>query len=197
MISPTAGKTREPIGACKKCGSLTCGHHGVRNKQAEFLCIECDTALQGSSAGWNAWRLNQGDPSELAYQLRRLFPSEVDGLPPASIVRSFDEWVATRGYGLDMTENIVNRIPIIVGRIGDALDRARTAEEFNARSASGSPGLTHDLERMWGSMDDDGRTLLAAAIATSGSFLMPSSVPEPLEVIATFIDYPPRRGLSE
>lgn len=45
------GNTNEPLGVCKNCSCLACGHHGHRDPNGpEYICVECDPKLLQASA---------------------------------------------------------------------------------------------------------------------------------------------------
>ncbi len=52
-IGNPLGNLNEPLGCCKSCHSLVCGHHGQRNISGhgpDFLCILCVPSLVASTA---------------------------------------------------------------------------------------------------------------------------------------------------
>jgi hypothetical protein len=63
-IKTQIGTVDVPVGLCQKCSSLSCGSHGERTGTPAFLCILCDSSLQASSAGWNAF-VNRGGLDKL------------------------------------------------------------------------------------------------------------------------------------
>lgn len=50
-LSNPLGSSNEPLGVCKNCFSLCCGHHGHRDPNVpEYVCVECDPAILQASA---------------------------------------------------------------------------------------------------------------------------------------------------
>jgi len=64
----TLGQDWNPLGACKICHALVCGHHGQRDgAKRSFRCQPCDaTLLQASAATQAAKATAQGGPMDAA-----------------------------------------------------------------------------------------------------------------------------------
>jgi hypothetical protein len=220
QIGTPAGKPDNPIGACKNCGSLTCGEHGHRDPAPAFLCIECDVALQAGCAGWIAWQLQQSGQAaqppgggsssgtsgadaaaaRAADALRQLLPEGFGGL-----VTSFAEWARRRpGYDLLIRlmrqdlENMVRRLDQAVSQYAGAVAYGdEVAETVGAGRPGGiSPG---EFSTLWRRLDGDGRQLLAAALVLALVMNLPAwSLPPQLRSIAQIAgiqfreDFPPR-----
>ena len=89
VIQNTKGTKDEPIGVCQNCSSLTCGHHGLREKSnARFICGECVRSLlavsSGTTAGAGQTTLNK---LATAYHL----PEPISAGPPYTSLADFRE----------------------------------------------------------------------------------------------------------
>lgn len=50
-LAKPVGNKDEPLGTCRNCHSLACGHHAHRDPNVpEFICVECDPSLLAASA---------------------------------------------------------------------------------------------------------------------------------------------------
>lgn len=55
VVVNSIGDIGEPIGMCKECHVLACGHHAVRDHvHKEYLCFDCDGSIARASASYLA-----------------------------------------------------------------------------------------------------------------------------------------------
>jgi len=121
MVDTPVGSPDTVVAACRKCGSLTCGWHGILNNSPKFLCVLCDADLLASSAGLQAWWAASGRAvlprwpppvnvpislaaeaagdsekgGDLARALASVFAT-ANGTPSRQVVLSLDEWLTAR-----------------------------------------------------------------------------------------------------
>ena len=99
------GNPSEPLGSCRSCHSLTCGHHGHRDPNVpEFICVECDPSLLAASAATMTTTRSAALDRVLAgYHLHHL-PAETWR------IESLDDFVRRRpGYGQDFFDEVRQR----------------------------------------------------------------------------------------
>jgi uncharacterized protein YfdQ (DUF2303 family) len=86
------GNLNEPLGCCKSCHSLVCGHHGQRNPGGpDFLCVLCVPSLAASTAS------TMVDPTtKILVQLRDFFNRNTQIIPAEWIDNEsldyFEKW---------------------------------------------------------------------------------------------------------
>jgi hypothetical protein len=212
LIQTRVGTANDPLGVCTKCHCLVCGHHGHRDRSGTFLCIQCDSHLQGTSAGWNWWVLNQGaGPSgsppptsvtpdgDVGAELRAAF--EGPGLAPL-VVDSIEDWIARRPHYADLIELLRRDLArVVAGMNRIASDPDATLLGRSASDPRPGPARRAEFAALWHGMDERGRYLLAAALLIAQIMNLPaSSLPDPLRDIAEIAgiilreDYPTEQG---
>ncbi len=196
MVDTPVGSPDTVVAACRKCGSLTCGWHGILNNSPKFLCVLCDADLLASSAGLQAWWAaggravlprwpppinapasptgpaagNADQGADLARALASVF-STADGTPSKQMVRSLDEWLASRPDYLRLMSILSGSFDQVI----QGFDRLLRSEPRPGRPVShaGLPPASvgnrgrydlGDIRALWGLLDADGRRLLAAAV---------------------------------
>jgi hypothetical protein len=109
-IKSPLGNAGEPIGCCKRCYSLVCGHHGHRDPNTpSFLCALCVSPLAAAAAA----SVLEKD-TEVLNQLRKFFPKNEELIP-----------VGILGDGeLDYFEQWNNRYENLAKRVKDVSIRA-------------------------------------------------------------------------
>lgn len=96
-IGSPLGNLNEPLGCCKSCHALVCGHHGQRNISGhgpDFLCVLCVPPLAASTAS------TMVDPTtKILVQLRDFFTRNTQFIPAEWIVNEpldyFEKWSST------------------------------------------------------------------------------------------------------
>ena len=198
LIQTGVGNAREPMGVCVKCHCLACGHHGHRDRSGSYLCIQCDSHLQASSATWNSWVLGEGSgPSgggqatpfvpdgggELGAELRSAFA--VPALVPL-VVDGIDDWLARRPQYrvlIDLIRQDLDRMVAWLDEIAENVDATPRGRSPSAPR----PGEVRRREfvELWRRMDGRGRYLLAAALLVAQIMNLPAwSLPAALRDIA-------------
>lgn len=225
LIKTPAGKPDNPIGACVKCGSLTCGEHGNRAPKPAFVCIQCDAALQAGSVGWMAWQKAraagsapqapggsttqgprstgqgdaiQADADRAAAALQRLLPEGWD-----AFVTNFEEWAEQVPEFFRLIVLIRDDLDNIVQRLGEAARHAKPSRDLpGVRSGRIDYISQREFAALWWRLDEDGRRLLAAALLLALVMNLPIwSLPPQLQSIAEIAnisfrdDFPPRGEL--
>ncbi len=207
-IGTLSGSENDPIGVCGTCNCLTCGHHGHRDRAAVFVCIQCDSNLQASSAMYRSWRrdptphqmplgaaLSDNPPTGLAAELRALFATAGDDL---MLVTSVEEWAARRPHYGPLIELLNGHLDNLVSWIDQMItnleprvaadlppDPSASAGEVSLRR------LLRELATLWRRMDAQARRLLAASLLIVQIMqLPPTSLPPALRQIAGILDIP-------
>jgi len=139
------------------------------------VCIQCDVALQGASAGWITWRLRGAttapprvdDPDDAQADLLDDLPGLLSGPQRAGLqVRSVQEWMSRRRAYVQLLELVSQDLENLLERLQRAVHDTRRASmrEFTAYpSARSSPDV--DLVRLWDAFNEDARELIAVALA--------------------------------
>jgi len=170
LIRTQVGKADEPMGVCANCSSLTCGHHGYRAPKPEFLCIQCDVALQAGSAGWNKWlasgsHVAAGPPGGATDEddvvgaaLRALVPGGW-----SAAVTSFEVWASQHPVYAVLIELVRQDLDNMLQRL-NGVQPGATWPPSVREGVTADPEMASQFALFWAGIDERGRRLLAAAL---------------------------------
>jgi hypothetical protein len=122
-IPKALGSLGDPLGCCKKCYVLACGHHGQRDPKMQlFQCIDCDPKLLAASAQ----ALVDAEADSSTVERRGIMKVKLiyDYQTEDNLFNSFNEFRLRRpGYGhwLDEIESL--HLGLSPLHVGDYFDR--------------------------------------------------------------------------